>query len=473
MKPRPLTAALALSILLSAPAGAVERSLTSEAQRGLTLTVYQNGLALVHDRRWAPLVAGRNTLQIEEVSEQLILGSLRVYSSESGVGLVDRSLRAADLNPVRLLEEMVGRSVLYVTTHPETGEETARSGRLLSLHGGLVLEIDGRIEINPPGRIALEALPEPDEQPLRATRSLQITLDSTQARPAELTLGYLTDGVTWQADYVADLAPDGTLDLAAHVTLDNSLRTRFAFADLRLIAGEVSRASFAPPPMMARAQAESMVAMDSVMAPAPVEAGDRYLYDTGLEITLEAGERKQVALFELTDIPTERRYSFDGLASLGGPDEIGPMQANLELVFDNPEREGERPLPAGTIRVYEALDEGEGQPIFAGEAGIDHTAVGGEIELSLGGAFDVTAEARRTSFERLGDRAFESGQEIRVTNAKSEPVEVQVIGRFPRGTEILEESLPHEQTTAERLTWAVSVPANGTTTLTYRARVQN
>ena len=469
---RPWTAAMAVSLLLAAPAGAVERTLSTEAQRGLTLTVYQNGLALVHDRRWAPLVAGRNDLQIEGLSERLILGSLRVYSSEAGVGLVARSFRPADLSPDRLLEAMVGRRVLYVTAHPQTGEETVRPARLLSLNGGAVLEIDGRVEINPPGRIALDALPEPDGQALRAEAALEITLDSTEARPTELTLGYLTEGLSWHADYVADLAPDGTVDLTAHVTLDNDLQTRFAFSDLRLVAGEVSRKSAAPP-MMARGQAESMMTMDVAMAPAPIEVGDRYLYDTGLEITLEPGERKQVALFQISGIAAERRYSFDGLAGLGGPDQVGPVQATLELVFDNPERDQGEPLPAGSIRVYEALDEGEGQPVFSGEADIGHTPVGGEVELSLGRAFDVTAEARRTDFERLGDRAFEAGQEIQVTNAKSEPLEVEVIGRFPRGTEILEESLPHEQTTAERLTWTVTVPANGTATLTYRARVQN
>lgn len=469
---RPWTAAMAVSLLLAAPAGAVERTLSTEAQRGLTLTVYQNGLALVHDRRWAPLVAGRNDLQIEGLSERLILGSLRVYSSEAGVGLVARSFRPADLSPDRLLEAMVGRRVLYVTAHPQTGEETVRPARLLSLNGGAVLEIEGRVEINPPGRIALDALPEPDGQALRAEAALEITLDSTEARPTELTLGYLTEGLSWHADYVADLAPDGTVDLTAHVTLDNDLQTRFAFSDLRLVAGEVSRKSAAPP-MMARGQAESMMAMDVAMAPAPIEVGDRYLYDTGLEITLEPGERKQVALFQISGIAAERRYSFDGLAGLGGPDQVGPVQATLELVFDNPERDQGEPLPAGSIRVYEALDEGEGQPVFSGEADIGHTPVGGEVELSLGRAFDVTAEARRTDFERLGDRAFEAGQEIQVTNAKSEPLEVEVIGRFPRGTEILEESLPHEQTTAERLTWTVTVPANGTATLTYRARVQN
>ncbi len=469
---RPWTAAMAVSLLLAAPAGAVERTLSTEAQRGLTLTVYQNGLALVHDRRWAPLVAGRNDLQIEGLSERLILGSLRVYSSEAGVGLVARSFRPADLSPDRLLEAMVGRRVLYVTAHPQTGEETVRPARLLSLNGGAVLEIDGRVEINPPGRIALDALPEPDGQALRAEAALEITLDSTEARPTELTLGYLTEGLSWHADYVADLAPDGTVDLTAHVTLDNDLQTRFAFSDLRLVAGEVSRKSAAPP-MMARGQAESMMAMDVAMAPAPIEVGDRYLYDTGLEITLEPGERKQVALFQISGIAAERRYSFDGLAGLGGPDQVGPVQATLELVFDNPERDQGEPLPAGSIRVYEALDEGEGQPVFSGEADIGHTPVGGEVELSLGRAFDVTAEARRTNFERLGDRAFEAGQEIQVANAKSEPLEVEVIGRFPRGTEILEESLPHEQTTAERLTWTVTVPANGTATLTYRARVQN
>ncbi len=469
-----LAAATALALPLAPPAGAVERTISAEAQRGLTLTVYQNGLALVHDRRWVPLVAGRNTLQVEGLSERLLLGSLRIYSSQEGIGLVERSRRAADLTPRRLLEEKVGQRVLYVTTNPQTGAETRTPARLLSLAGGTVIEIEGRVEINPPGRLVLEELPEPPSGPLRAEPSLEVTLDSSEARPSELTFGYLTEGLDWRTDYVADLAPDGSLDLTANVTLSNELETRLAFATLRLVAGEVARDGTAPAPMKARMQAEAMMAMDSAGAAAPPAAvGDRYLYDTGLEVTLEPGERKQFGLFQVNDIAGERRYSFDGLAMVGGPDRQGPVQAALELVFENPERAERQPLPAGTIRVYEALDAGEGQPVFAGEARLDHTPVGGEVKLALGRAFDVTAEARRTAYERLGDRSFESAQEIVVTNAKAEPIEVELVGRFPRGTQIVEESQPHAQTTAERLTWTLQVPANGTTTLTYRARVQN
>lgn len=466
----PAAALLALA-LLAAPAAAVERTISDEAQRGLTLTIYQNGLTLVHDTRWVPLVAGRNTLQVEALSEALILGSLRVYSSVEGVELVERSRRGADLTPGRLLERYVGRRVLYVTENPATGEETRRPAKLLSLAGGVLLEVEGRVELTPPGRIALDALDEPTEG-LRADPSLALVVDSAEARPAELTLGYLTEGLRWQADYVADLAPDGSLNLTANVTLDNGLEVAFPFAALRLVAGEVSRQSVAPAPAMLRAEAAPM-AMDQAMAPPPVAVGDRYLYATGREVSLAPGERKQVALFQLAGIAAERSYSFDGLATVGGPDRIGPVQAGLEVRFLAPDGPESRPLPAGTVRVYEALDAGEGPPVLAGEDRIAHTPTGQEIRLSLGRAFDVTAEARRTAYERLGERSFETAQEIVVTNAKSHPVEVEVVGRFPRGTEIVAENAAHVQTTAERMTWTLTVPANGSTTLTYRARVQN
>jgi hypothetical protein len=471
----PAAALCALSVLAAAPAGAVERTIADDARRGLTLTIYQNGQALVHDKRWVPLVAGRNTLQIEGMSEQLRLGSLRVYSNVEGVELVERSEQPADLTPAALLERYVGKRVLYVSENPETGEETSQPARLLSLAGGVVLEVDGRIELNPPGRIALDAMEDPAEG-LQAEPGLSLVIDSGEARPAELTLGYLTDGLEWQADYVADLAPDGGLDLTATVAVTNNLNVGFPYAALRLVAGEVARDSGPPrpAPLAMRAEAvQSGKAMDQAMAPGPVALGDRYLYDTGREISLAPGERKQVALFQLSGIAAERAYSFDGLASLGGPDESGSVHAALELSFDAPSGPDSRPLPAGQIRVYEALDEGEGQPVFAGADSIAHTPAGNEIKLSLGRAFDVTAEARRTAYERLGERSFESAQEIVVSNAKSEPLEVEVVGRFPRGTEIVEESAAHLRETAERVTWTLQIPANGSTTLTYRARVQN
>ncbi|MFP3435073.1 hypothetical protein SB781_35520, partial [Paraburkholderia sp. SIMBA_061] len=87
-------------------------------------------------------------------------------------------------------------------------------------------------------------------------------------------------------------------------------------------------------------------------------------------------------------------------------------------------------------------------------------------------AFDVTGTARQTAFEQLGERAYESAQEVVVRNAKEEAVTVQVLGDFPPDWEMRSESHPHDTRDATTPVWTLEVPAGGETTLTYRVRVR-
>ena len=55
-------------------------------------------------------------------------------------------------------------------------------------------------------------------------------------------LTYLSGGLSWQADYVAELAADdASLDLNGWVTLTNRSGTAYRNAKLQLMAGEVNR----------------------------------------------------------------------------------------------------------------------------------------------------------------------------------------------------------------------------------------
>ena len=118
------------------------------------------------------------------------------------------------------------------------------------------------------------------------------------------------------------------------------------------------------------------------------------------------------------------------------------------------------------VRVYApGVDD---RALFIGEDRIDHTAGGSEVSLDLGEAFDVTAKARLLKLNRLSQRRYEANREVIVTNAKSEPVEVQISARMPREWKVLEESYPSEEKSARELVWTIKVPANSAATLITR-----
>lgn len=469
---RPLfasTAVLALSLFAVLPVSAAEeREVTAADRQSLTLTVYQNDIALVHDVRGLAFDAGENRFAIGDVSEGLRPETLSLSSGTEGLLLLEQSYQRATLTQQALLEAAVGGPVKLVRINPETGEEVVEEGTLLSLASGPIVRVGERIEISPPGRIVLERLPEG----LRAEPALLVALDSASAQQAEVGFSYLTGGLGWQADYVAELDGENeTMSLTGYVTVTNGSGLDYPETGLRLVAGEVNLTSAAPQPrLQAMEMASSAMAKD--MAAPPQSASDRYLYTIERPVTLKQGETKQLALFTAEDQPVERIFRFDNLVQLGRGGEIGPVSAGLLLRFDNAQAaELGMPLPAGTIRVYEGL--AGGGSFFAGEDRIPHTPEGQEVELRVGAAFDVTAEARSTAFDRLSDKTFESAQEIVLKNAKDMPVTVEVAGHLPQEWQMLEESHPHEKVSASEVLWRIEVPAEGEVTLGYRVRISH
>ncbi|WP_026988028.1 DUF4139 domain-containing protein [Fodinicurvata fenggangensis] len=461
---------LSLSALTALPLLAQERVIGLEARQELGLTVYQNGLTQVDEVRWLPLVEGENRISLTGVSNQLVLDSVTLGAADD-LDLVSQSYLPANLTRSELLKQAVGQRVLLIREIPETGESEQLDAELLSMAGGTpVLDLGDRIEIDPPGRIALMTLPRDVPGGLRAEPALNLTVDSRRSGSGELPLTYLTEGLGWQASYVARLSEDDRLALTASVTLNNQTDVAFHDAGLRLVAGEVARNQMPRPTMLRASESMAADSMEQQEMGAPVSRADRYVYELEGTVSLQPGEQQQRRLFALEDIAAERIYRFDGLATAGGGQPDRPVSAGLHLAFVNDGETGQ-PLPAGTVRVY---DRGEAKeaPLFAGEAPMDHTPEDGEVTLRLGEAFDVTATARQTDFERLSEESFEAAHEIVVKNAREMAVEVEVVGRMPQGARIREESAESEMEGAGRPVWTLEVPAKGETTLTYRVRVE-
>jgi len=136
----------------------------------------------------------------------------------------------------------VGRNVLAATINPKTGREELRKARILAADQGVVLQIgkgkETRIETHFPGRIIFPDVP----ADLRDRPTLTMMGETKAAGPRECSLTYLTQGLSWEANYVAELSDDDTtVDLSGWVTLTNESGTSFAKARLQLVAGDVNR----------------------------------------------------------------------------------------------------------------------------------------------------------------------------------------------------------------------------------------
>ena len=430
-------------------------------QQALALTVYNTDLALVRDARTVSLPQGVSRLAFADVSAQIRPETARLYGD---LAVLEQNFDYDLLSPEKLLEKYVGREIGLVRVHPETGEEKLERGTLLSVaEGGVVFRFEDRIETGgtgSPWRFVFNEVP----ANLRERPTLTMLVDSPTAGERQVELAYLTGGLSWRADYVATLADDGAaMDLTGWVTLNNTSGARYQNARLQLLAGDVSR--------VAEPRREVML-MEKAMAAAPApmrEEGlfEYHLYTLARPTTLADRQTKQVLLMEAKAVPVVREYRIDVNEGYYAPQQDKQeLNAQVFLRFRNERPALGQPLPGGIMRFYQR-DRG-GATQFIGENIIEHTPEGRELELRVGNAFDITATRRQTDFRKGYGEEREAAWEVEVFNAKSEPVPVQVLARFPGEWKVLKESLPHERESASTARWTVPVPAKGRTLLSYR-----
>ncbi len=451
-----------------------ELALGPEARSALTLTIYNTNLALVSERRRVELPAGEQRLAILDVSRQLQPET--VILSGDGLALVEQGFDVDLMTPRRLLERALGARV-WVRRQAAQGETTYLEGRLISIADLPLVRIGERLEQVPHGDLVFEA--EAGREGFRDRPTLFATLQSAEAGARELGIAYLTGGLTWQADYVARLnEAEDRLDLSALITLRNDSGVDFDEATLRLVAGQINQVG--GPKVMARAATMEMAMADAPMAAAAPVAqqplGDQHLYGLERPLSLADRQSKQVGLLAVAEVPVTKQYRFEALINgFGGAEEIGPVKAQVRLEFENDEASGlGRPLPAGVVRVYQAGPAdmpGGTAPVFLGEDRIGHSAAGETLRLTTGRAFDVTGKSRRTAFDRISNKTYETGQEVTVENAKASAIEVKLVGQMPPGWRVVEESQAHEVESANRPVWTLAVPAGGEATLRYKVRV--
>ena len=211
--------ALAFAAPLAGLVQAAPLRSTLDDQKALAVTVYNGDLALVKDTRELTLPSGESVLELRDVSAQIRpeTALLRVAKGNP-IALLEQNFDFDLLTPAKLLEKYVGREVRVVRTHPTTGADSTETARVLAAGEGVVLKIGDRIETGLPGRLVFDAVPDN----LRDRPTLAVTVNGDGAGQRALELSYLTGGLTWQADYVAELAAnEKELALSGWVTLTN------------------------------------------------------------------------------------------------------------------------------------------------------------------------------------------------------------------------------------------------------------
>jgi len=455
-----------LALVGPRPASASEGPVVSDpdGRSRLELTVYNRNLALVRDLRTVTVPAGEFRLEFRGVPEQIRPTTLLVDAGgRTGLEVLEQNYEYDLMSRDKILEKYVGHDLTWIQ------EDSSRiTGRLLGMAAGPVYEVDGEIVFEVPGRIALPRLPEN----LRARPTLVWRTTTDRGGAADLDVSYLTGGLGWSADYVLQLDQAGErADLQGWVSVENRSGATFEDATLMLVAGEINQVA---PDRIKMAE----MAME---APQYRRGGnqvqeetlyDYHLYTVPWSTTFTDNSTKQVSLLEATDVAVERIYTTRAPAHWFRSRTAGPQPQDVAVSYALENREDNGlgvPMPAGVVRVYGRSAAGGRQ--LLGEDRIDHTPKDERIELEVGTAFDLVAERLQTDYSKIGDRVHRMTYEITLRNHKDEDVTIHVEEMVGGDWEVLRSSHDYEKLGATALEFAVQVPQDGETTVTYTVQV--
>ena len=439
----------------------------------MAVTIYNQNLGLVHERRRLRLARGKIELSFADVAAHLQPDTVRLAGTTPGARLrvLEQNYRYDLLTPSKLLEKYVGRTVSVYQYDPRTGLETKRPAEVLGVEGGVTLRLDGEVTSDFRGRFAFDAVP----ADLLQKPTLVWLLESDRAEQ-DVEVSYLTENLSWRADYVLELdASERRANLTGWVTLDNRSGASYENATLRLVAGDVNRAR----------DLEQMPideAADSASSGGPSRSAFReqglfeyHLYTLERPTHLLDKETKQVSLLSAEGVAVTKKLVLRGDASLyrQAYPELPPNQ-RVSVFVELENRERNRlglPLPKGTVRLYG--DDASGARQFLGEDSIEHTPRDEVLRLKVGEAFDVVADRVQKDFKQLDKCVAESAFQIELRNHKSSDVQVTVDEPVGGDWELREHDAPFTKVDQATLRFDMKVPARSRSKLSYRIVVRS
>lgn len=459
------------------------------------------GYAIVRLQRDVELKQSPSKISLSNVATLIDPTTVMVKSltDPQGTNVSEQDYRFDLVSTAKLLEKYIGLYISVEQTHG-TSIETY-SGKLLSTNGGLILQDkDGKTQsIRDYANIRFPDLP----GGLITKPTLVWNIYTKNLGKHKIEASYQTSGITWWADYNAVYedsknasssdnsklnsnsgtlnANQGTLDLNAWVSIVNKTGASFDNVKLKLIAGEVNRAT---PKNFYNARLEAYPAAAlGAQAPSFAEKPffDFHLYTLDKPTTLSDNSTKQLELFpKISLIPVEKQYVYNGATQLyygqintNRNDSGANTKVDIYIKLKNSKKDGLGiPLPAGRIRISK-FDPEDKTLEFVGEDIINHTAVDEEVKIKVGSAFDVVGDRKQISFtEDSSRRVMEENIEITLRNHKSQDINVLVKENLYRGEnwKIIESSVPYEKLNAQTAQFPILVKKGEESKIRYTVR---
>lgn len=433
-------------------------SLSAQTSRkSVALTVYNNDLGVVREKLSLPSQSGIFEIKLTDVPERIDPTSVKLNLDGE---VLEQNFRYDLVDVYRILQKYVDKEITLVgpttirgallSAVPTGGETDGGQIVIRNSDGGLTMltKIDGY-------QISAPSLP----SGLVTKPTLQWQIRGTRSGNQDAELSYMTGGMGWHAEYVATLdEAEKTMSFLSWVSIENESGANYENAELRLIGGDVHRA-IRPQAVYRADMAYEEAAQGKRFAPQFQEEQffEYHEYTLQRPATILNRETKQISLFEAEKVPVTKKYVY-----------TSGQNVDVAIKFANKKDNNlGMPLPAGTVRIFKTKGSSNQ---FVGEDLIKHTPKDEEITLKVGKVFDIIAEERQTSQERIDEHTGEIGYEIVFRNRKDEDVTIEVERNIGFNAKIISASEKYEMKDAQTARFIIKVPKGGEAKLTYLVR---
>jgi len=440
-----------------------------------SLSIYPDGRVWVRRTLPQALDKGRNTLTLK-VEE---LDPATLFSPDTGVALLSATARPPTDRDAAL-RRAAGQTLAFVRRREDGRSDTVRATVVRATPPQYRLS-DGRLLLSEPGEPIFPA------ELIRTTPEATVVLEAARAR-SRTELAWLTRGVSWEAIYQVILT-GGRCQVSGTATITSQSLAADS-AEVQLVAGSISQARGPAPVVFEAARAARMVVGSPPVLPGTAEeaVGEAHVYQLSGRLSFEPGTALTTALFPRAGVSYTQELIVPGALPWRGflgqspaePNRV-PVQVWYTLKRTRGTPFGDRPLPGGTVQLYQTDSGGRVQ--LVGEARSDHTAPGRDVRVQSGEAFDVTAERVQTDYnqEQLAPprrglpprQRVTAAYRVTITNAKPEAVTVDVREARYGVWQIVESSAPTEKLSATEVRFRLAVAAGGTATLTYTVQAES
>lgn len=307
-----------------------------------------------------------------------------------------------------------------------------------------------------------------------------IALDvAVAARVDELSLVFLTTGMSWSASYSMIIAPDdASAQIDGYASILNNSGTRFDGADIQLLAGTINQQG-AVGGNRYRLEMDEMRALSSVaMAQSPgltaASFAGYHLYTVSEPLSLLPGEARRIRMWGADSITTAKEYvfvnSFNYHQQYPEPT-VQPVVARYRVERPGGTEFGDVALPSGQVRMFQS--DAQGRLQLLGIAAIDNTPKEQELMLNTGYAFDIIGTRTQVDYSHPSGNTYESAWRVELRNESEDDVVVQVVERLTGDWTIMQTSHEAEKISAGAVLFRVAVPAGGAAQLEYRVSVRS